>query len=96
LLLKLIPVRREKDAIDVMALLIDKRGEVNMNKISEECREYGVKDHLISQLRRYADSIRKGEMERLWFGITGLRLTQKQKREVLKFIREMIDKLRVL
>lgn len=96
LMLKLIPVRRKKDAIDIMALLIDKGEEVDVNKMSEKCREYGVKDHLISQLRHYADSIRKREMEKLWFGVTGLRLTQKQKREVLKFIREMIDNLRVL
>ena len=96
LLLKLIPVRREKDAIDIMILLIDKGKEVDTNKLSEKCREYEVKDHLISQLRHYADFIRKRDMEKLWFGVTGLRLTQKQKREVLRFIRETIDSLRVL
>ncbi|MEM2882315.1 MAG: hypothetical protein QXL35_03600 [Candidatus Bathyarchaeia archaeon] len=62
--------------------------------MSGRCGEYGIEGHMISQLRRYADSIGKGGMERLWPSFTGLRLTQKQKREILKFIREMIEKLR--
>ena len=96
LLLKLIPIGREKDAIDILALLIDKGREADTDEISKECEEYEVMDHLISQLRHYADSIRKREMEKLWFDVTGLRLTHTQRRGVLRFIRELINKLRAV
>jgi hypothetical protein len=94
MLLKLIPVGREKDLLDVFALLIDKGKEANLNKISEKCKQYKLRDHLLSQLRKYADLIRKGEMRKIWFNITGLRLTQVEEREALKFIRKLIETLR--
>lgn len=94
MLLKLIPVGRGKDLIDVFALLIDKGNVVDINKISEKCKQYELRNHLFSQLRGYADLIRKGEMRKMWFSITGLRLTQVEEREALKFIRKLIEVLR--
>jgi len=65
-----------------------------MDRMWEKCGKYGIKNHLVSQMRHYSEFIRERRIEKLWFGTTGSRLTQKQKREVLKFIREMIDRLR--
>ena len=94
-LLKLIPVGREKDAVDLMALLIDKGREVNVAKLSEACEQWGLGSHLVSQLRYYADYIRRGEVDRLWFNLTGLRLTHVEKRATLRFIRHLINRLRI-
>lgn len=94
MLLKLIPKGRKKDLIDIFALLIDKGNEIDLNKISEKCREYNLRNHLLSQLRRHADFIRRGEMRKLWFSITGLRVTQVEERKALKFIRELREVIR--
>jgi len=95
LLLKLIPVgREEKDYIDIFALLINKGNDIDLNKISEKCEQYNLRDHLLSQLRKYADFISKWEMRKTWFSITGLRVTQVEEREALKFIRKLMEVLR--
>ncbi len=70
-LLKLLPVGREKDAVDLMALLIDRNREVNAAKLAEACERWCIRSHLVSRLTYYADYIRRGEMERLWFNLTG-------------------------
>jgi len=95
LLLKLIPVRREKDAVDVLALLLDKKEEINIANLVNKIKEnIALRKHIISQLRSYADLVRKGEAEKLWFNITGSRITATERREILKFIRKMADALR--
>lgn len=94
LLLKLIPVRREKDTADVLALLLDKREEINLANLVNKIKELiALRRHVISQLRTYAEFIRKGEAEKLWFNITGSRIPATEKREILKFIRKMVDAL---
>lgn len=95
LLLKLIPVRREKDAVDVLALLLDKKEEINVANLVNKIKEnIALRKHIISQLRSYADFVRKGEAEKLWFNITGSRMTATERREILKLIRKMADALR--
>lgn len=95
LLLKLIPIRREKDAVDVLALLLDKKEEINVVNLVNKIKEnIALRKHIISQLRGYADFVRKGEAEKLWFNITGSRITAAERREILKFIRKMADALR--
>jgi hypothetical protein len=96
MLLKLIPVGREKDLIDIFALLIEKGNEVDLTKLSEKCKQYKLSRHLLSQLRKYADFITKGEMRKMWFDVTGLRLTRVEERKALKFIREIINALRLI
>lgn len=95
LLLKLIPVGREKDSVDILALLLDKREEINLANLVNKIKELiALRRHIISQLRRYAEFVRKGEAEKLWFNVTGSRIPATERREILKFIRKMADTLR--
>ena len=95
LLLKLIPIGRGKDTVDILALVLDKREEIKpanlVNKIKENI---ALRRHIISQLRSYAEFVRTGEADRLWFNITGSRIPATERREILKFIRKMVDALR--
>jgi hypothetical protein len=92
LLLKLIPVGREKDTVDVLALLLDKKEEINLaNLVNKIKQNIALRQHIIAQLRTYADFIRKGEAQKLWFNITGSRIPATKRREILKFIRNMTD-----
>jgi len=95
LLLKLIPTGRGKDTVDILALLLDKREEIQLaNLVSKIKENIALRRHLISQLRSYAEFIRKGEAEKLWSNITGSRIPATERREILKFIRKMVDALR--
>jgi len=95
LLLKLIPVGREKDTVDILALLLDKREEINLVNLVNKIKELiTLRRHIISQLRRYAEFVRKGEAEKLWFNITGSRIPATERREILKFIQKMVNALR--
>lgn len=92
LLLKLIPVGREKDTVDVLALLLDKKEEIKLaNLVNKIKQNVALRQHIIAQLRTYADFIRKGEAQKLWFNITGSRIPATKRREILKFIRNMTD-----
>ena len=95
LVLKLIPTGRIRDTIDLLSLLLDKRTEINptmlMSKIPKEAF---FRKHLISQLGSYADFIRKGEVDKLWFDITGSRFPSTERREILRFIKRTVDMLK--
>ena len=95
LVLKLIPTGRIKDTIDMLSLLLDKGEKINptvwMNRIPQEA---SFREHLVTQLRNYADFVRKGETDKLWFNITGSRLPSTEKRKILKFIRETVNMLK--
>ena len=95
LVLKSIPTGRIKDTIDVLALLLDKGEEINPPVlISRIPEEVGFREHLVSQLRSYADFVRKGEADKLWFNTTGSRLPSTEKRKILRFIRETVNTLK--
>ena len=95
LLLKLIPTGRGKDTVDILALLLDKREEIKLANLVNKIKEnIALRRHLIAQLRSYAEFIRKGEAENLWFTITGSRIPATERRELLKFMRKMVDALR--
>ena len=94
LLLKLIPRGRVKDIVDITSLIIDKGDEVDKKTLSDQCKASGLRSHIISQLRNYANLIRKSELEKLWFSLTGLRLSHSERRDIIKFVRTLIDVLR--
>jgi hypothetical protein len=55
LLLKLIPTGRGKDTVDILALLLDKREEINLANLVNKIKEnIALRRHLIAQLRSYA------------------------------------------
>jgi hypothetical protein len=96
LVLKLIPTGRIKDTVDLLSLLLDKSEEINpavlISRIPEEA---SFREHLVSQLRSYADFVRRGEADKLWFNITGSRLPSTEKRKILRFIREIVNLLKI-
>jgi hypothetical protein len=92
LVLKSIPTGRIKDRIDVLALLLDKGEEINPAVlISRIPEEVDFREHLVSQLRSYADFVRRGEADKSWFNTTGSRLPSTEKRKILRFIRETVN-----
>lgn len=79
----------------MLSLLLDRGEEINpavlISRIPEEAN---FRRHLVSQLRSYAEFVRRGEADKLWFNTTGLRLSSTEKRKILNFIRKIVTLLK--
>jgi len=95
LLLKLMPVGRQKDAVDVLSLLLDRRGEINLVSLAEKGERSGLKGHLLDRSREYASRLRKGELDKIWFNVTASRLPHVEKLEIAKFFAKLASFLRI-
>lgn len=95
IILKLIPKGRpEKDAIDIISLILDQRERIDISKIVKQCKETVLTDHIRSQIQEFAKKVNDGEMDKVWSGVTGARLVGVQRRNIQKFLRELDGSLR--
>ncbi|MGQ0771211.1 MAG: nucleotidyltransferase domain-containing protein [Nitrososphaerota archaeon] len=89
IILKLIPKGRpEKDAIDIISLILDQQQRIDISKIVKQCKETKLTDHIRSQIQEFASKINDGGMDRVWSDVTGARLSGVQRRTIQKFLRE--------
>lgn len=90
IILKLIPKGRpEKDAIDIMSLIVDQIHEISIPAIVKKCKETGFTDHLRLQLQEFATRVNKGEMGQIWSEVTGTTMTGIQRKNIQKFLRDL-------
>jgi hypothetical protein len=95
IILKLIPKGRpEKDAIDIISLILDQQQRIDISKIVKRCNETKLTDHIRSQIQEFAKEVNDGEMDKVWSGVTGARMTGVQRRSIQKFLRELDSSLR--
>ncbi len=94
LILKLIPVGRDKDEVDLISLVTDRSKDVDLELMGKIAKEANLGLHILDRTRYYATRIRRGELERIWTGMTGARLSFVQKRELLRFLASLADQLR--
>ena len=50
--------------------------------------------HLLERIRDYAKRLRDGELDKIWFDMTGSRFPYAEKREIAKFLARLADLLR--
>jgi hypothetical protein len=90
IILKLIPRGRpEKDAIDIISLILDQQQRIDISKIVKQCKETELTDHIRSQIQEFATKVNSGETDRVWSDVTGARMTGVQRRSIQKFLREL-------
>jgi len=94
LVLKLMTIGRQKDAIDVLSLLLDRRNEVDLKSVAKMTEDAGLTKHLLNRVRDYARRLREGELARIWFSVTASRLPHIEKREIARFFAKLADLLR--
>lgn len=94
IVLKTMPIRRGKDAVDLLSLLRDKRHELNLPTLAQRAKSAGLTAHLLERIRDYAKRLRDGELDKLWFEMTGTRLPFTEKREIGRFFSELADLFR--
>ncbi len=94
LVLKFMTVGRQKDTVDVLSLLLDRRKEVNQMFLAKRAKAVGLGAHLLNQIRDYARKLREGELDRIWFDVTASRLPHTENREIARFLANLADLLR--
>lgn len=95
LILKLIPVGRDKDAVDLISLMLDKGEQIDLESMVEKAKATNLSDHLLERVRDFAARLRTGELDRTWSGMTASRLSHVQRRELSRFLTRLTDLLRL-
>ena len=80
IILKMMPVGRNKDAVDLLSLLRDRRKDIDLESLSRRVRTAGLTVHLLERIRDYAKRLRDGELDKIWFDMTGSRFPYAEKR----------------
>jgi predicted nucleotidyltransferase len=94
IVLKTMPIRRDKDAVDLISLLRDRRKELNLETLAERAESSGLTSHMLDRIRDYAKRLRENDLDRVWFGMTATRLPFTEKREIAKVFSNLANLLR--
>ena len=95
LVLKFIPVGRDKDAVDLISLILDTGEQVDLESIAEKVKMADLGSHLLERVRDFAKRLRMGELDKVWVGMTASRLSHVQNREISRFLGKLADLLRM-
>lgn len=94
IVLKTMTRGRDKDAVDLISLLRDKRDELNLQTVAERTESAGLTNHMLDRIRDYAKRLRGNDLDRLWFGMTATRLPFTEKREIGRVFSNLADMFR--
>lgn len=94
IVLKTMPVGRNKDAVDLLSLLRDQRKEIDLNVLMQRAEDAKLTEHLLGRIRDYAKRLRDDELDKVWFDVTATRLPHTEKREIAKFFAKLAELLR--
>ena len=83
IILKTMPVGRDKDTVDLLSLLRDKREDVDPELLAQRTKAAGLTGHLLERIRDYAKRLRGGELDKVWFDMTATRLPFTEKHEII-------------
>lgn len=93
-ILKTMPVGRDKDAVDLLSLLRDKRKEIDLEVLAQRIKAAGLNMHLLERIRDYAKRLREDELDKVWFDMTATRLPFTEKREIAKLFAKLVERTR--
>jgi predicted nucleotidyltransferase len=94
IVLKTMPIRRDKDTVDLVSLLRDKRKELDLQTVAERAESAGLTDHMLYRIRDYAKRLRENDLDMVWFGMTATRLPFTEKKEIGKVFSNLANLLR--
>ena len=94
LVLKLMTVGRQKDTIDILSLLLDKRDQIDPILLVRKAGDVRLKKHLLDRVRDYARRLGSGELDEIWFSVTASRLPHVEKLKIRRFFRQVANSLR--
>lgn len=90
MILKSMPKGRpEKDAIDIISLIMDQSKVIDTQTIVKKCHETNLTDHILSQIQEFAKKLNNNEMSKIWSSVTGANMTGLQIKSIQKFLRDL-------
>jgi hypothetical protein len=92
--LKLMPLGREKDAVDVISLLLDKSRELDTKLLTQRASTAGFREELLARVRDFASRLRGGEADKIWFNETAVKLLHVDKRNIGRLLSALANQLR--
>jgi hypothetical protein len=94
IVLKTMTVGRDKDTMDLLSLLRDRRDDIDIMVVAERARAADLVAHLLDRIRDYARRLREGELDEVWFNVTATRLPHIEKQEMRGFISKLAEQFR--
>jgi predicted nucleotidyltransferase len=94
IVLKTMTKGRNKDAVDLLSLLRDKRKDIDLPTLAQRAKTADLTSHLLDRIRDYAKRLKDGELDKVWFDMTGSRLPFTEKREIGRFFSGLADLFR--
>ena len=93
LILKLMTRKRDKDIVDIVALLIDKGNKIRTDNFVKIAQRVNLSRHIRDSLLFLIGQIRTHDARKIWFSITGKILMRKTENELTRKLRNLEEKL---
>lgn len=93
---KLLPVGRDLDLVDVVSMILRCGEELELDFIANEVRENDLTNAVQSRIEDVSHAVRSDKLGEIWRTQVGTRISQKNRRQILVFLRELSSTLRRL
>jgi len=90
---KLLPVGRDLDVADVVSMILQHGKELPMDFIANEVRKNDLTDAIQSRIEDVSHDVRSGKLDEIWRAQVATRISKKDRRQILVFLRELSSTL---
>ena len=91
---KLLPVGRDLDLADVVSMILQYGKELQLDFIANEVGKNDLTNAIQSRIEDASHDVRSGKLDEIWRVQVGTRISQKNRRQILVFLRELSSTLR--
>ncbi len=91
---KLLPVGRELDLADVVSMILQYGEELRLDCIANEVKKNNLTSAIKSRIENVSHDVRSGKLDGIWRDQVGTRISQKNRRQVLAFLRDLSSTIR--
>jgi len=91
---KLLPVGRDLDLVDVVSMILQYGREFELDFITNEVRKNDLTNTIQSRIEDVSHDVRSGKLDEIWRAQVGTRVSKKNRRQILVFLRELSSTLR--
>ncbi|GEM_PF-2240118 len=91
---KLLPVGRDLDLADVVSMILQHGKELQRDFIANGVGKNDLTNPIQSRIENVSHDVRSGKLDEIWRAQVGTRISKKNRRQILVFLRELSSTLR--
>lgn len=91
---KLLPVGRDLDLADVVSMIVQYGKELRLDFIANEVGKNDLTNAIQSRIEGASHDVRSGKLDEIWRTQVGTRISKKNRRQILVFLKELSSTLR--